>query len=400
MEQQMANILEKAELFITDLYNKKLKPEFIFHSLAHVRRTVKAVNLIGENEKVKPLELEILNLAAWFHDAGYIEKYENHEEVSAEIASDFLEKRSYPKNKAEQVKSCILATKVSVEPKNKLEEIICDADLVHMGKKSFFKRSKALREEWVRVLDKKYTEKEWLNLNIQFFSGHDFYTGFAKSTYAEQHTLNLASLQEKLDRLEKPTGKVPTESDIQNNKLVTPVKPKKTPDRGIETMFRLTSKNHFTLSSIADSKAGTLISISALIISIILSVLVAKIVEEPQLIVPTILILLTLLGTIIFAVVSTRPKVTSFHLDRDDIQQKKGNLLFFGNFMNMPVEEYEWGMQEVMNDRDYLYNSLIRDIYYLGVVLGKKYRYLRYAYNTFMYGLIISVIAYIVAFAL
>jgi hypothetical protein len=165
-------------------------------------------------------------------------------------------------------------------------------------------------------------------------------------------------------------------------------------------MFRLTSKNHFTLSSIADSKASTLISISALIISIILSVLVGKLAEEPDLILPTVFILITLLGTIVFAVLSTRPKITSFRLTREDVQEKKGNLLFFGNFINMSVEDYEWSMQEIMNDRDYLYNNIIRDIYYLGVVLGKKYRFLRFAYNVFMYGLVISVITYIIAFAL
>ena len=176
-------------------------------------------------------------------------------------------------------------------------------------------------------------------------------------------------------------------------------KKKKTPDRGIETMFRLTSKNHFTLSGIADNKASTLISISALIISIIVSVLIGKIDEDPDLIIPTVLLLITLMGTIIFAVLSTRPKITSLTMTRDDINDRKGNLLFFGNFINMPVEDYEWGMKEVMDDREYLYNNLIRDIYYLGLVLDKKYRYLRIAYNIFMYGLIVSVFTYILAFA-
>jgi hypothetical protein len=129
-------------------------------------------------------------------------------------------------------------------------------------------------------------------------------------------------------------------------------------------------------------------------------VLVRKLQEDPYLIFPTVLILVTLMGTIIFAVLSTRPKVTSFTISREDINQRKGNLLFFGNFINMPVEDYEWGIKELMEDREYLYNNLIRDIYYLGVVLGKKYRFLRYAYNIFMYGLILSVIGYIVAFAL
>ena len=112
------------------------------------------------------------------------------------------------------------------------------------------------------------------------------------------------------------------------------------------------------------------------------------------------MILLTLMTTIIFAVISTRPKITSLSISKEDIKERKGNLLFFGNFINMPVEDYEWGMKELMEDRDYLYNNLIRDIYYLGVVLGKKYRYLHIAYNVFMYGLISSVIAYIIAFAL
>ena len=186
---------------------------------------------------------------------------------------------------------------------------------------------------------------------------------------------------------------------LENTKSSKKKKKKKTADRGIETMFRLTSKNHFTLSAIADNKASTLISISALIISIIVSVLIRRISEDPDLILPTVFLLITLMGTIIYAVLSTRPKITSLSITKEDITARKGNLLFFGNFINLPVEDYEWGMKELMEDRVYLYNNLIRDIYYLGKVLDRKYRYLRYAYNIFMYGLIISVVTYIIAFA-
>jgi hypothetical protein len=55
-------------------------------------------------------------------------------------------------------------------------------------------------------------------------------------------------------------------------------------------------------------------------------------------------------------------------------------------------------MNEMMYDKEYLYGSMIKDFYFLGQVLGKKYRYLRICYTIFMYGLIISVIAYAVAF--
>ena len=73
------------------------------------------------------------------------------------------------------------------------------------------------------------------------------------------------------------------------------------------------------------------------------------------------------------------------------------NLLFFGNFHEMSLEDYTWGMNEMMNNRDYLYGTMIKDIYSLGVVLAKKYRFLRISYNIFMFGLIASVIAFGIA---
>ena len=80
-----------------------------------------------------------------------------------------------------------------------------------------------------------------------------------------------------------------------------------------------------------------------------------------------------------------------------DIDEKKVNLLFFGNFYKMGLNEFAGGMLKMMGDREFLYGSLIRDVYSQGIVLGRKYKILRVAYNVFMYGLIISVIAFVVA---
>ncbi len=393
------NILKKAEIFVTGIYNEKLNSKFTFHNLAHIRRVVKSVNLIAENSGVNKSDLEILNLAAWFHDIGHLESYEVHEEIGAKIAEKFLTENSYPENKIELVKQCIKVTNLSVNPKNLREKIIRDADICHLGKKSFLKRNKELRIEWKGILGKEYSDEEWAQSDIKFFNSQEFFTDFAKSQFSEQRKVNLEAIKNRLDNSMNEENKLSIQSDKEMDKMAKKYLKAKTPDRGIETMFRLTSKNHFTLSSIADSKAGTLISISAVIISIIISVLIRKLDTNPALIIPTILLLLTLMGTIIFAVLSTRPNITSFGLTKADVSKKKGNLLFFGNFISMPVEDYEWGIKELMNDREYLYNNLIRDIYYLGVVLGKKYRHLRIAYNIFMYGLIISVVTYIVAFA-
>ncbi len=85
------------------------------------------------------------------------------------------------------------------------------------------------------------------------------------------------------------------------------------------------------------------------------------------------------------------------HFTQKDIDEKKVNLLFFGNFYKMSLEDYASGMLKMMDDSDFLYGSLIRDVYFQGIALGRKYKLLRLSYNIFMFGLIISVIAFVIA---
>ena len=163
---------------------------------------------------------------------------------------------------------------------------------------------------------------------------------------------------------------------------------------------RITLNNHTRLSGIADSKANILLSVNAIIISIALSTIIPKL-DSPKnahLVIPVFLMLISSVITIIFAILSTRPKVTKGVFTKQDIDDRKVNLLFFGNFYKMPLQDYEWAMNEMMKDREYLYNSLIKDLYFLGLVLEKKYRLLRIAYNLFMIGIILSVIAFVIAF--
>jgi hypothetical protein len=131
--------------------------------------------------------------------------------------------------------------------------------------------------------------------------------------------------------------------------------------------------------------------------SIVFSVLFNKFATDPNLIPPTIILSIVSTTTIIFAILATRPNLTSGVFTRDDIRKRRTNLLFFGNFYKMPLNDYEWGIKELMNDRDFLYGSMIRDIYYLGKVLGKKYLFLRISYTIFMFGLVISIIAFAIA---
>jgi hypothetical protein len=132
----------------------------------------------------------------------------------------------------------------------------------------------------------------------------------------------------------------------------------------------------------ADSKANILISVNSIIISIIIGGLLKSLDKNDYLIYPTYLILAINVITIVFAIIALKPNVTKGKFTRKDIEEKNTNLLFFGNFHGMDRVDYKWGMMEMLNDSNYLYSSLIDDIYFLGKVLGKN--------TDFCGGLIIS----------
>jgi len=218
-----------------------------------------------------------------------------------------------------------------------------------------------------------------------------------RQQYDAMRLQNISKLKKKIQKSEEKKLMAEKTSPEKFEKEVKKAIKTRMPERGIETVFRLTSRNHIRLSAIADNKANTLISINAIIISIVLSILIDKLELSTHLIVPTVVMLATCVITIILAILSTKPKVTHGGITRDDIKNRRGNLLFFGNFYDMSLADYEWGMNELMNDRDFLYHNLIQDVYYLGLVLEKKYRYLRWAYTIFMFGLILSVVAFLAA---
>lgn len=170
--------------------------------------------------------------------------------------------------------------------------------------------------------------------------------------------------------------------------------------RGIETMFRTSLRNHITLSQIADSKAHTIFTINSIIISVIISFIFPRLKTDPSLILPTALLILVSISALILSIISTIPKVTRGHVTKEEIHNKTANLLFFGNFHDMSLEDFQWAMMQMLKDKEFLYGAMIRDFYNLGKVLNYKYKLLRLSYAIFMFGLVISILAYTAALIL
>ena len=165
--------------------------------------------------------------------------------------------------------------------------------------------------------------------------------------------------------------------------------------RGVETMFRTSYRVHMNLSSLADAKANIMISINGIIVSIIIASISPKIDSNPCLLVPTSILLLGALISIIYAVRSARPRVSSQLVSLEDVGSNKANILFFGHFSNMTEDDFVTGMSELLMNQTALYQNMIRDIYGLGSVLQRKYSLLRMSYTMFMVALVLGISSFI-----
>jgi len=118
------------------------------------------------------------------------------------------------------------------------------------------------------------------------------------------------------------------------------------------------------------------------------------------LLVPITILLMTCMISLIFSVLAARPRVSNEKVTLEDVRSNRSNILFFGNFHTMKRDEYVTGLEELMSDSERLYNTMSRDLHGLGVVLSKKFKLLRVAYNVFMVGLVVSVCSFLLVYLL
>lgn len=388
----MANLINNAEQFVFDLLKNELDQTYLYHNYKHTERVLKSTREIIENSDVSKEESQVLEIAALFHDTGYIDGSENHEERSVEIATKFLKEQDVGQDFIDSVNNCIMETKFKEEPTTKLGKIIRDADASHFGKKYFSEASEFLRKELEIRQQKIFSPSEWRNENIKVLTEkHQFYTDYAVKNWQPVKDKNLSKLfkakKKQKKKFKKEEIKAKYKMQYKNE----------SPERGVQTFYRVALRNHIKLSDIADTKANILLSVNAIIISVVLANLISKLDTNPYLTWPTVIFTLFSVISMIMSIIATRPNVTSGQFTKEDVKNQEVNLSFFGNFHKMKLEDYEWAIQELVNDKDYIYKALTKDLYFLGKVLERKYRILRITYTVFMVGIIISLISFGIA---
>ena len=393
-------LLRETAKYVEQYMQEHFTDAIVFHNYRHSVKVVRACDLLSMESDLNKHDRHLVHLAGWFSNIGYKEDADKHEERSAKHAKHFFETKGLDKDDIQEIQDCIMATQSPQHPHSATARILCDAVLYHLSDNNYFDELKLLRREWELIKEVKYNDEEWFELNIAFLTNHFYFTPFARKHFDKEKKSNLAKLKGHLSIIKNAAGNNIDTGMNEINQAENLFDSGTKLERGVETLFRTASHNHMQLSQMGDGKANILISINSIILSVMISFVITRLDVNRHLIIPTLMIISVCVTTIVLAVLSTRPKISHGIFTAQQIISREANLLFFGNFHNMPLAEYKSAVKEMMLDKEFLYESLIMDIYYVGKVLARKYRFTTWAYNVFMYGIVVCMFAFIISFML
>jgi uncharacterized protein len=190
--------LTLVEAHVRELYSN-ISPVFHYHSLEHTLTVVHATREIGQHESLSEHEQLIAEIAAWFHDVGYARSNVGHEELSSFRSTLVLTRMGVSFDDMELIEGCILVTQLGSEPKNQMQDVLCDADMYHLTMDDFWLWSGRLRREWQETQGLKMTNAEWTLNNIRFMGSVKMRTGYGQNVLLPRIQANIIKLEEMLE---------------------------------------------------------------------------------------------------------------------------------------------------------------------------------------------------------
>jgi len=264
---QEVAIVDEAEEYVKKLLTQRLTDDHQYHNLSHTLAVRTASRKLGEMANLSPAQLEILELAALFHDTGHVETYNGHEDVSHRLAREFLEKHDYTEDRMQEVLDCVDVTFMANRPTNELQKIIRDADLINLGSDGYLVHLQGLRHEWEVFLGQRFSDADWYKMNYKFLKGQTFFTDYAQEMYGPKLSNNINNLK-KLAKTAKKKSGTANMGGLQGSKSA-------------QMMFKTALRNHLDLSTLADNKANIMLSVNALIITLIVPFAASQINDYP-----------------------------------------------------------------------------------------------------------------------
>jgi hypothetical protein len=173
----------------------------------------------------------------------------------------------------------------------------------------------------------------------------------------------------------KERGRMKEEKKQKNSKLAP-------------TFLRNALRSNLDLTSLADTKAGILISINGFILTVSVTAS-GFVVQNGMMTYAFISIILTSLGSIIFAVLAVKPRRKDKLVHKAELKDYR-SLLYYQDMADLSPKEYKKEMNEVLKDTEESTDEMITHLHILGAEIKKKYFWLTQAYRYFSVGLVVS----------
>ncbi|MEM6396401.1 MAG: Pycsar system effector family protein [Bacteroidota bacterium] len=404
--------------WVRQKYRQDLDPVFLFHNWTYSAEIEESVQKLAKKDSdISDSELIALRVAALAYPLGCVEldpkevgeeliqSFQESEGLpefnehylghSQELLSTYLqENRDFRRSFEDSDPVTILANIKNDTEQGKAEKLLLDAVHGWYGRNRFKRRSELMSLELQGILGDTFDLVTFEHTLQEKMMSYGFETAVAKKSFDEKRRKNIRNQQKSLLETEKIETRRKTGKDL---------------GRGIDTMYRTAFRNHINLSRIADGKANMMISINTIILSILLAVSGAGIgffqdliFERPLMLLPLIALLLSSLVAVIFAVFSARPNVTEYRVKKTKgiVNNPNASLLYFGNFLKLEKTDFIKHLDKMKYNQDELYQDLAKDLYDLGQVLQKKYFLLTISYNTFVGGLALSVLLFLIVYGI
>jgi hypothetical protein len=395
-EKNKKNWVDRAQAHVLELHNQKQDARFVYHNYQLTAAFTEEVLLLSEEAQLDEQQQEMALIAAWFANTGYLFDYQEYTHYSQLVCEKFLKTHNYPELRTKKVLHAIDTLKKKASPDQMLDKVLSDAYTIVTLCRDFEEKSALLQLEWEFLLDRKMSVQEVKIWKLQRLLNAQLFTHYARTTYEASLSQSIQEQKAKADKFSLKQAEEEYPGDLSKRRFGKIEK--EVPERGVQTFFRANYRNHINLSSIADGKANIMISVNTILISVLISILSYRNITEttPMILLPVVLFIVTGMASLVFAVLSARPKITSLNKKGLPPSEIRKNIVFFGNFVRLDLEEYEQAMDDLFSDSELLYGNLTRDLYFLGKVLDKKYRYLTISYNVFMVGFIVTVMTFLV----
>lgn len=380
----------------------------LYTTISRVYRIEKNINTIIKEDKIENIDIDCLYLANYVLNIEQATtkantlNFKDSETSINEILDSLRLKFKLNSETVNRVKTIIIESFPFNETKLLESKIISDANIMDFAGNQGRDRLKKMYEQMI-LKDFKLSKSNWYDTLFGILDNYKTTTHFGQTHVQPSIDKLYKSLRKERKDHKNHTNLILQKelkiSDQEIKKLKKDIgKIKGRDDRGIQTLFRNTSRNHYTLNKMVDGKARIMITINSIILSLILGGIIGKSSNEVVLNIPSIIFAVTNLISIAFAIISITPNKTQGNFTEEDIRSKKGNLLYFGNFHNMHYRDFEWAFLQLLQDKDYLYTSMIKDFYYQGQILQVKNKLIRISLYTFLLGLVVAIVSHFVIY--